>query len=146
MDSLELELQELKVAGEAPEWLDIEGYRTLKGGYLLKDETPRKMYFRVAYAGAKQLKNDSLVSKFFNIMWKNWLCLASPVASNMGTDRGLPISCNTIHVEDSIDNIFTKQHELAMLSKNGAGVGVYLGDIRGRGANITGNLCFNAHS
>jgi ribonucleoside-diphosphate reductase alpha chain len=139
MDSLELELQELKVAGEAPEWLDIEGYRTLKGGYLLKDETPRMMYFRVAYAGAKQLKNDSLVPKFFNIMWKNWLCLASPVASNMGTDRGLPISCNTIHVDDSIDNIFMKQHELAMLSKNGAGVGVYLGDIRGRGANITGN-------
>lgn len=139
MEVIELELQQLKLAGEAPEWLDIEGYRTLKGGYLLKDETPRMMYRRVAKAGAKQFTHDNLEEKFFNIMWKNWLCLASPVASNMGTERGLPISCNTIHVDDSVDNIFSKQHELAMLSKNGAGVGVYLGDIRGRGSLINGN-------
>jgi ribonucleoside-diphosphate reductase alpha chain len=139
MDAIELELQQLKQSGEAPQWLDIEGYRTLKGGYLLPNETPRMMYSRVAKAGAKQFTHENLEEKFFNIMWKNWLCLASPVASNMGTERGLPISCNTIHVDDSIDNIFMKQHELAMLSKNGAGVGVYLGDIRGRGTTISGN-------
>ena len=139
MDSVELELEQLKKSNEAPHWLDIEGYRTLNGGYLLKGETPRMMYRRVANAAAKQFHHDSLEEKFFDIMWKNWLCLASPVASNMGTERGLPISCNTIHVDDSIDSIFTKQHELAMLSKNGAGVGVYLGDIRGRGAVINGN-------
>ena len=57
----------------------------------------------------------------------------------MGTERGLPISCNTLHVDDTIDSIFMKNHELAMLSKNGAGVGVYVGDIRGRGTPISGN-------
>jgi len=144
MDAIELELQQLKQSGEAPLWLDLEGYRTLKGGYLLKDETPRMLYSRVAKAGAKYYEGldyngQSFEQQFFDIMWKNWLCLASPVASNMGTERGLPISCNTIHVDDSVDNIFTKQHELAMLSKNGAGVGVYLGDIRGRGTSINGN-------
>jgi ribonucleoside-diphosphate reductase alpha chain len=57
----------------------------------------------------------------------------------MGTNRGFPISCNAIHVDDSIDSIFYKNHELAMLSKNGAGVAIYMGDIRGRGASIKGN-------
>ncbi|CAM6005470.1 unnamed protein product [Sphagnum balticum] len=57
----------------------------------------------------------------------------------MGTTRGLPISCNSIHVGDSVDSIFNKSHELAMLSKNGAGVGIYLGDVRGRGSDIKGN-------
>jgi ribonucleoside-diphosphate reductase alpha chain len=72
-------------------------------------------------------------------MWNNWLCPASPVLSNMGTSRGLPISCNSIHVGDSVDSIFGKSRELAMLAKNGAGVGIYLGDVRGRGAAIRGN-------
>ncbi len=135
-----LSLDELKNAGEAPIWLKDEGYRTLQGGYLLPNETPKGLYWRVATAAASYYENaEELSHKFFDIMWKNWLCLASPIASNMGTDRGLPISCNSIHVKDSVDNIFMKSHELAMLSKNGAGVGVYFGDIRGRGASIKGN-------
>ncbi len=133
-------LDELKLAGEAPEWMNEEGYRTLCGGYLLPDETPLQMYSRVALAASRYYPNDpSLFEKFFNIMWKNWLCPASPVLSNMGTTRGLPISCNTIHVGDNLDSIFMKNHELAILSKNGAGVGIYFGDIRGRGASIKGN-------
>lgn len=133
-------LEQLKEKDEAPEWMGEEGLKTLRGGYLLENETPRQMYRRVARAAASYYKNSShWEAKFFDVMWKNWLCPASPVLSNMGTDRGLPISCNSIHVGDSVDNIFAKSHELAMLSKNGAGVGVYLGDVRGRGAIIKGN-------
>lgn len=133
-------LNDLKQTGEAPEWMNEEGYRTLCGGYMLPGETPKTMYTRVAKAAASYYSNaDELESKFFDIMWKNWLCPASPVLSNMGTDRGLPISCNTIHVGDSVDSIFMKSYELAVLSKNGAGVGIYFGDIRGRGAKIKGN-------
>ena len=136
-----MNLQELKDLGEAPEWLTEEGFKTLQGGYMLSGETPRGMYARVANAaGSYYGKNSKHWSqKFFEIMWKNWLCPASPVLSNLGTDRGLPISCNSIHVGDSVDSIFNKSHELAMLSKNGAGVGIYLGDVRGRGALIAGN-------
>ncbi len=135
-----MNLAELKKAGEAPAWLKEEGFKTLQGGYLLPGETPKDMYWRAANAAASYYNNSEVLAhKFFDIMWKNWLCLASPVLSNMGTDRGLPISCNSIHVKDSIDNIFMKSHELAVLSKNGAGVGVYFGDIRGRGAAIKGN-------
>jgi ribonucleoside-diphosphate reductase alpha chain len=133
-------IEELKQIDEAPHWMGEEGYRTLAGGYLLLNETPKAMYRRVAQAAASYYDNsDTWEEKFFNAMWKNWLCPASPVLSNMGTDRGLPISCNSIHVGDSISSIFHKNYELALLAKNGAGVGIYLGDIRGRGADIKGN-------
>lgn len=138
-----MNLNELKLAGEAPEWMAEESLKTLQGGYLLPNETPKEMYYRVANAASNysstQEKRKLYAQKYFDAMWKNWLCPASPILSNMGTDRGLPISCNSIHVGDSVDSIFDKSHELAMLSKNGAGVGIYLGDIRGRGSNISGN-------
>lgn len=133
-------LDQLKADGNAPAWMDDAGYRTLQGGYLLPDETPYQMYYRVASAAASYQKDTAFwAAKFFSAMWDNWLCPASPVLSNMGTSRGLPISCNSIHVADSVDSIFDKSHELAMLSKHGAGVGIYLGDVRGRGATIAGN-------
>lgn len=135
-----MSLEDLKQSGEAPAWMQDEGYQTLSKGYLLPDETPRGMYRRVAKAAASYYADKKKwEKKFFDVMWANWLCPASPVLSNMGTTRGLPISCNTIHVGDSVDSIFKKNHELAMLSKNGAGVGIYLGDVRGRGAKIKGN-------
>lgn len=133
-------LDELKAEGEAPNWMGEEGLTTLLGGYMLPGETPRAMYRRVAKAAASYYEHKvKWEEKFFAAMWCNYLCPASPVLSNMGTDRGLPISCNSIHVGDSVDSIFGKSHELAMLSKNGAGVGIYLGDVRGRNANIRGN-------
>ena len=135
-----MNLDELKNAGEAPEWMNEEGFKTLNAGYLLQNETPRQMYSRVAKAAASYYKDSKKwKDKFFNAMWRNWLCIASPIAANLGTDRGLPISCNTIHLADSVDSIFMKNYELAVLSKNGAGVGIYFGDIRGRGEVIKGN-------
>jgi ribonucleoside-diphosphate reductase alpha chain len=133
-------LDDLKSIGEAPEWMTSSGYKTLSGGYFLPGETPKGMYRRVANAAASYYSNSEYYAeKFFDILWKNWLGLASPVAANLGTNRGLPISCNTIHVGDSVDSIFLKNHEFAKLSKNGAGVGIYIGDIRGRGEPIKGN-------
>ena len=98
----------LKAEGEAPSWLLDEGFKTLSSGYLLPDETPRQMYRRVARAVASYYAQLGTAAfweeRFFDVMWKNWLCPASPVLSNMGTTRGLPISCNSIHVEDSFNN------------------------------------------
>jgi ribonucleoside-diphosphate reductase alpha chain len=133
-------IEELKKNNEAPNWMSSEGYSTLSKGYLLPNETPRAMYNRVAKAAASYYA-DSIYweKKFFDVMWKNWLCIASPILSNFGCDRGFPISCNSIHIGDNLDSIFMKNHELAILSKNGAGVGIYFGDIRGRGAKIKGN-------
>jgi ribonucleoside-diphosphate reductase alpha chain len=133
-----MSLEKLKASGEAPQWMTEVGFTTLSKGYLLKGETPKSMYKRVSRAAANRLNKPELEPKFFDIIWKNWLCLASPVASNMGTERGLPVSCNSIHVGDSLDSILMKNYELGMLSKYGAGVGVYLGDLRGRGSAVNG--------
>ncbi len=133
-----MNLQDMKEAGLAPVWLTESGLQTLKGGYFLEGETPRAAWRRVAVSAASHLGKPELGDKFFDLMWNGWLCLASPVLSNTGTERGLPISCYSIHVGDSTDSIWTKNHELAMLSKYGGGVGIYMGDIRPAGSKITG--------
>lgn len=132
-----MELEELKKIGEAPEFLTEIGYKTLTGGYLLSNETPKGMWSRVARTAATILNKPELEEKFFNMFWKGWVGLATPVASNMGTNRGLPISCYSIAPQDSTDSIMNKGHELAMLTKNGGGVGVYMGDLRPAGARIS---------
>jgi ribonucleoside-diphosphate reductase alpha chain len=134
-----MSLAELKKQGEAPEWMTDESYKTLSAGYLLPGETPKMMYKRVADSAAAYAGDPALRIRFFEAMYSNWLCPASPILSNAGTKRGLPISCNSTHVHDSVNGILNKAHELAMLSKHGAGVGIYLGDVRGRGASISGN-------
>ena len=128
-----------KSSGEAPYWQTEEAMLTLSRGYLLEGETPRGMYTRLAKAAASQLGKPELESQFFEILWNNWLCPSSPVCSNFGTDRGLPISCYGSTIPDSIDGIFNTLHETAMLSKNGGGIGHYWGDVRGRGKHIKGN-------
>jgi ribonucleoside-diphosphate reductase alpha chain len=132
------ELEQLKESGEAPEWLTSEGFTTLKNGYLLPGETPVQLYKRVASASASRLNKPELASKFFDYIFKNWLCLATPVAANLGAERGLPISCFSTHVHDTTDDIFKSYHEVAMLTKHGGGIGKYWGDVRGRGIPIKG--------
>jgi len=129
-------LEELKKAGEAPEWLTNEGLTTMLGGYLLKNETPRQLYMRVSNASASRLKRPDLSSKFYDLMWKGWLGLSSPIASNLGTDN-LPISCFSSSVPDSTLDIFGHFQEIAMLSKYGGGTGSYWGNVRGRGTPIS---------
>ena len=123
-----------------PEWGDTEVYKkTISGGYLLKGETPRMAYERVCEAVSRRLDKPELGEVFFNYIWKGWLCLASPVLSNTGTDRGLPISCFGIDVADSIHDIGTKNLEMMLLAKHGGGVGIGVNQIRPAGSKITGN-------
>ena len=94
---------------------------------------------RVATTIARRLKRPEMADTFFNYIWKGWLCLASPVLSNTGTDRGLPISCFGIDVADSIYDIGTKNLEMMLLAKHGGGVGIGINQIRPAGAEITMN-------
>ena len=131
---------EWKKGVDYPEWGDTEVYKkTIGGSYLLQAETPREAYQRVSSAVARRLYKPELADVFFDYIWKGWLCLASPVLSNTGTDRGLPISCFGIDVADSIADIGTKNLEMMLLAKHGGGVGVGINMIRPAGARITGN-------
>ncbi len=123
-----------------PKWADNDVYKkTIGGGYLLPGETPRDAYMRVATRVAKRLYKPELADTFFEYIWNGWLCLASPVLSNTGTDRGLPISCFGIDVGDSIQEIGAKNLEMMLLAKHGGGVGVGINMIRPAGSKITGN-------
>jgi ribonucleoside-diphosphate reductase alpha chain len=123
-----------------PSWGNNDIYKqTISGGYLFNGETPRDAYMRVAKTVARRLYKPELADKFFDYIWNGWLCLASPVLSNTGTDRGLPISCFGIDVADSINDIGKKNLEMMLLAKHGGGVGIGINMIRPAGAKITGN-------
>ena len=122
-----------------PEYFDEISLATISKGYLLPGETPRKAYRRVAVAASTRLNRPDLENKFFKILWNGWLGLASPVLSNMGTSRGLPISCFGVDTPDSIRGIGLTNAELMKLTSVGGGVGISLSRIRGRGTEIKGN-------
>ena len=122
-----------------PSHMDEVSLSTISKGYLLPGETPKKAYKRVAKAAATRLDRPDLEAKFYKIIWNGWLGLASPVISNMGTDRGLPISCFGIDTPDSIRGIGLTNAELMRLTSYGGGVGISLNKVRGRGEAIRGN-------
>ena len=122
-----------------PEWMDEISLSTISKGYLLPGETPKKAYRRVSKAIAERVNRPDLEAKFFKYIWNGWLGLASPVLSNTGTDRGLPISCFGIDTPDSIRGIGLTNAELMKLTALGGGVGVSVSRIRPRGTAITGN-------
>ena len=122
-----------------PDFFDEVALSTISKGYLLQGETPRKAYRRVANAVAERLNRPDLANKFYKYIWNGWIGLASPVLSNTGTDRGLPISCFGIDTPDSIRGIGLTNAELMRLTSYGGGVGISLSRIRGRGSEITGN-------
>jgi ribonucleoside-diphosphate reductase alpha chain len=123
-----------------PSWGNTEIYvKTISKGYLLPGEKPKDAYWRVASKVAQRLNKPQMATKFFDYIWKGWLNLATPVLSNTGTDRGLPISCFGIDVADSIFDIGNKNLELMLLAKHGGGVGIGINQIRPAGAPITGN-------
>ncbi len=129
-----------EIGVDFPDWGNNEIYvKTISKTYLQAGEKPKDAYWRVSTAVAKRLGKPQLATKFFDYIWKGWLCLATPVLSNTGTDRGLPISCFGIDVGDSIYEIGSKNLELMLLAKHGGGVGIGINMIRPAGSKITGN-------
>lgn len=120
--------------GNSPEYV-----KTISGGYLLAGEKPINAYARVSRAVADRLGKPELSDKFFQYIWNGWLNLATPVLSNTGTDRGLPISCYGIDIADSVYDIGTKNLEMMLLAKHGGGVGVGFNRIRPSGSKISKN-------
>ena len=138
-NALQVDYSQWEAGKQYPEWMDEISLATISKGYLLPGETVRTAYKRVASASANRLKKPELANKFFKYIWNGWIGLASPVISNMGTDRGLPISCFGIDTPDSIRGIGLTNAELMKLTASGGGVGISLSRIRQRGEGIAGN-------
>nr|WP_297306471.1 ribonucleoside-diphosphate reductase subunit alpha [uncultured Flavobacterium sp.] len=120
-------------------WLNEESEQILNRGYLLKGETTRKAIERIASAAAKRLYKPELTEAFIEMIEKGWMSLSSPIWANMGTERGLPISCFNVYVPDNIESITHKLGEVIMQTKIGGGTSGYFGELRERGSAVTDN-------
>ena len=120
-------------------WLNEESEQMLNRGYLLKGETVVGAIERITFAAAKRLGKPELQSAFKEMITKGWISFSSPVWANMGTQRGLPISCFNVHIPDSIEGITGKLGEVIMQTKIGGGTSGYFGELRHRGTAVTDN-------
>ncbi len=121
-----------------PDWFSEEAHQTVSKGYLLPGETPRDMWKRCAMAAEKHLKYPGIGKDFMEMFWRGYMGGASPVLSNFGTSRGLPVSCYSHSISDDTNSIFSHLKEVAALSKNGGGVGSYFGHLRPSGSPVRG--------
>ena len=118
------------------EWLTENSRKFLAGGYLDEGTSAEERIRQIADRAEKILKIDGFSDKFYGYMEEGFYSLASPVWSNFGKKRGLPISCYGSNIDDDIGNILFSQSEVGMMSKLGGGTSGYFGYLRHRGAPI----------
>jgi ribonucleoside-diphosphate reductase alpha chain len=111
------------------------GKQTLTDRYLLAGESYQDMFARVACAFADDVAH---AQRLYDAMSRLWFMPATPVLSNGGTTRGLPISCFLNSVPDSLDGIVGTWNENVWLASNGGGIGTYWGRVRSIGEKVKG--------
>lgn len=145
-EAISAERKELQAEGAVPAFMTTAGYAMFKAKYTVADQSVRERYETIA-ATAGDLADElypredgaSWTTHFFEAIWNGWLSPSTPVLANLGTGRGLPVSCEGSYVEDSVWGFYETLKEAAILSQNGFGTSAYLGDIRPRGATFSDN-------
>jgi ribonucleoside-diphosphate reductase alpha chain len=112
------------------------GKTTLEDRYLLQGESYQDMFARVATAYADDIAH---AQRLYDYISRLWFMPATPVLSNGGAERGLPISCFLNSVDDSLDGIVQSWNENVWLASNGGGIGTYWGGVRSIGEKIGAN-------
>ena len=132
--------QRMNLVSENPfEWLNENSRKFLAAGYLGEGLCAEERIANIAKRAEGILQMPGFADKFYYYMSEGYYSLASPVWSNFGKERGLPISCFGSHIDDDIGNILYTQSEVGMMSKLGGGTSGYFGKIRPRGAAIKNN-------
>ncbi|MHC2552465.1 ribonucleoside-diphosphate reductase subunit alpha [Bradyrhizobium elkanii] len=119
-------------------WLNDDSRTFLERGYLQPGQSAEQRIREIADTAETILGMTGFAKKFEDYMHAGYISLSSPVWSNFGTDRGLPISCNNSYFEDTTESILLKTAEIGMQTKFGAGTSAFLGALRPRGAPIRG--------
>lgn len=117
-------------------WLNQDSRTFLSRGYLREGQTPEHRVEEIAKRAEDLLAIEGFAEKFTHCMKRGWFSLASPIWANFGLERGLPISCNGSYIPDDMEGILSKNSEIGMMTKHGAGTSAYFGELRGRGAPI----------
>lgn len=118
-------------------WLTPSSRQFLAGGYLSEGESAEERIRDIADSAEKILAIDGFADKFYGYMEQGFYSLSSPVWSNFGKKRGLPVSCYGSKVADDIGDILFSEAEVGMMSKLGGGTSGYFGDLRHRGTPIS---------
>lgn len=141
METLSQERKRLQAEGLLPDWFTTNSWQMVKKKYLSKGESYRDRISTIAKTLAQYTPNPTeWEQKFFDMCWKGWVSLSTPVLSNVGTTKGLGVSCMGMVVEDNLDSIYKAKHEIAMLTKAGFGTSGDLSNIRQRGALVNGSF------
>ena len=118
-------------------WLTPSSRQFLAGGYLSEGESAEERIRDIADSAEKILAIDGFADKFYGYMEQGFYSLSSPVWSNFGKKRGLPVSCYGSKIADDIGDILFSEAEVGMMSKLGGGTSGYFGDLRHRGTPIS---------
>jgi len=134
-------LQEAKSSQGEPafKWLTDHSRKFLASGYLPEGVSAEERIREIADRAEEILQIPGYADKFYRYMGEGYFSLASPVWSNFGKRRGLPISCFGSHIDDDMGNILYTQSEVGMMSKLGGGTSGYFGKIRHRGSPVKNN-------
>lgn len=117
-------------------WLNDFSRQFLSRGYLKEGQTAEERIREIGDKAEEILGVEGFSDKFYDYMGKGWVSLASPVWSNFGNDKGLPISCFGSYLPDDMGSILHTNAEVGMMSKYGGGCSGYFGDLRPRGAKV----------
>lgn len=133
-------------------WLNEDSRKFLERGYLLDGESPEQRMEDIAEAAERILieewynnnpdlhpdeKLTQFAEKFKKYLRLGYYSLSSPIWSNFGRERGMPISCFSSYVPDTIQGILEKSSEVGQMTKYGGGTSAYFGDVRPRGSKIS---------
>lgn len=138
-EELSIERKKGQAEGIYPDWYTTQAYQMFDSKYSVAGEKGlRGRHETIAKTLAAYSPDPEYFEReFFNIQWKGWFSPATPQLANIGTDRGLNVSCSGQYIGDSVNSFYQNRHESAMLSKYGFGCSGYFGDIRPRGSSIS---------
>lgn len=120
-------------------WMNSVSRQFLAKDYLLNGQSGEARVAVIADQFGRRLKRPDLAEKLYDYAGRGWYSFSSPVWSNYGLSRGLPISCFGTYVEDDTRSILRAHVEVGMMSKHGGGTSLYLDPLRPRGAEIKDN-------
>lgn len=145
------ERKELQKQGLAPQWMTTMGWQLFSQKYLNGScKNPKEQYQRIAKTLAKHApkeypefwdkidywKGKTWEQAFFDTLYDGFISASTPMLTNTGTDYGMSVSCSGSYVGDSIEEFYETRKQNALLTKEGFGTAVYLGDIRHRGSKM----------
>jgi ribonucleoside-diphosphate reductase alpha chain len=120
-------------------WLTQLSLQFLEKDYLREGQTVDQRVNEICYAAEKILEKPGFAKAFKENFQKGWYSLSTPIWTNFGTDRGMPISCFGSYIDDTMQSILYTSSEVGMMSKCGGGTSAYFGNLRGRGEPIKNN-------